>query len=132
VMFPLFAAHLLRRRDGERAPAWRAAIAIVLAAGVACLFYPFVFKPPPSSSAQLFEYTGPTLEFFGHSVFLQMFNGVGFGIELSTLASFETIASSLALLGIAHWLFDGERKVTLAYWRARPNLCVALAYVVPY
>jgi hypothetical protein len=132
VLFPLFTAHVMRRRASSSEARWRIVIALVIAFALGCAFYPFLLKPTSATNTPKFEYTGPTFEFFGHSIFLKMWNGKGFAIELSTLWSFETIASLFALAGIAHWLRDGEKKLSRAYWRARPDLCVVLAYVIPY
>jgi Dolichyl-phosphate-mannose-protein mannosyltransferase len=132
VLFPLLAAHALRRRATPAASRWHILIAIAIATALSCAFYPFLLKPVSATNTPKFAYTGDTFEFFGHSIFLHMFNGEGFSVELSTLWSFETVATLLALIGIVHWLRDGERKLSLAYWRERPDLCVVLAYVLPY
>lgn len=132
VMFPLLAAHVLRRRERPGQGRWHIAIALLLAAAVACAFYPFLLKPTTSTNMPVLSYTGPTLEFFGHSIFLEMFNGSGFAIVLATLWSFETVASLLALFGLVAWLRNGEKKLSRAYGRAHPDLVVVLAYVVPY
>jgi hypothetical protein len=146
VLFPLFAAHLLRERDPDRPSAGRYRILVALAviAAIGCALYPFLLIPTSDTNSPKFEYTGKTFEFFGHSIFLDMFTGKGFATTLLTLWSFETVTSLLALGAIATWLFDARSqlaegsqlgssaKLARRYWRAHPDLCVALAYVVPY
>jgi hypothetical protein len=131
VLFPLLAAHALRARE-TRGGRWRILVPLAITAALGCAFYPYLLKPVSATNTAKFAYTGKTFEFFGQSIFLDMFDGVGFSVELSTLWSFEMVASSLALIGIVHWLSDGEKKLSRDYWRTRPDLCVVLAYAVPY
>ncbi|MBI5363282.1 MAG: hypothetical protein HZA53_08890 [Planctomycetes bacterium] len=125
VLLPFFAAHLLRAGE-RRARDW-GAFAAAFVPIVVCflLFYPSIFAPKPTADApELYVRGDGNVQFFGHTVFLGMFNGRGFANVWNALLGFEPVLLLLALLGVVLWLARSRR--------GSRDLLVVLAYVGPY
>ncbi|MBK7875873.1 MAG: phospholipid carrier-dependent glycosyltransferase [Planctomycetes bacterium] len=128
VFLALGAAHVCRA--GDRRPLQHLRLAFALAPAVLCflVFYPFVFEgaaPAASGDAPAFYVREDgNVQFFGHTVFLALFNGRGFVNVAETLAGFEPVLALVALVGLLLWTARARR------WS--PELAVVLAYVVPY
>lgn len=125
---PLAAAHL--SRAGERRPRQHLLLAFALAPILLAflVFYPFTFGGAPTAQAadapEFYVRGDGNVQFFGHTVFLGMFNGRGFLQVAGTLTGFEPLLTALALLGFVLWCARVRRF--------SPELRVVLAYVVPY
>ncbi len=133
VLFPLAAAHFLRERDtSPRGVSLLASIAgaLALIALAVIVLYPFTFTSKPTADTPEF-YVRPdgNVQFFGHTLFLDQFDGKGFAHVWGTLVSFEPVLLALALCGVVLWLVRGIESSTSRFPR---GLLVALAYVVPY
>lgn len=130
VLLPLLAAHLLRERTAPgaaRGSLLAGAIAGALAVLALCVLvlYPFTFRERSATDAsELYMRPDGNAQFFGHTIFLEQFDGRGFAHVWGTLAAFDPVLLALALGGIALWLAL-DRRFT------RP-LLVALAYALPY
>lgn len=133
VLFPLAAAHFLREREtSPRGLSLLASIAGVLAliALSVIVLYPFTFASKPTADTPEF-YLRPdgNVQFFGHTLFLDQFDGKGFAHVWGTLVSFEPVLLALALCGVLLWVVRGIEGSTSRFPR---GLLVALAYFVPY
>lgn len=126
VLVPLLVAHVMvARARGVRF--WLPATAgLALAFGVCAALYPFVFARSGTIPTSLFELRGEELLFFGHSVFIERFDGSGFACVLGSLWCFEPVMSVLAAAAIAC------AAPLRARWRSNPDVWIAASYFVPY
>lgn len=101
VLPAFFAAAWLRERGSART-AWCGVACVVAAVALGTrIYYPFAFVDTEASTATQFGLHGDVFHLFGHAVRLAAFDGHGFAVVASTLASYEPLVTCLALVGIA-------------------------------
>lgn len=126
VLVPILAACGLRKR-GAAHGVWTVVTLGLVAVGW-WLFYPH----PESAGGGIVKLDAATrtLRFFGHNVVLGEFDARGFATVFWSLWSFETLASALALIGIAIWLAREKLRISTYDWLGNAPLFVVGSYAL--
>lgn len=132
VLLPLAAAHFLAPKSSRARGFAYLALALLTIAIAYVLFYPSVAGDTASPNVPMLKFRGANFEFFGHTIFLGMFNGQGFRSVFGTLWDLEPLMTILAGLALVGWLVRRRDLSSPRHWRENPELLVVLAYVVPY
>ncbi len=128
VLPPLAAAHFLRPKSvGKRGHA-SFALALALIGLAYAVFYPRASSQQTGPITSMLVFKGSEIEFFGHTVFLEMFNGQGFVSVLRTLWNLQPVMTAIAAVAVGAWILRRHERVAAN----RAAFLVVLAYLVPY
>jgi hypothetical protein len=130
VLPALAAAHVLRKKDGTAHPHLWFAVSLALVAACVRIFYPFLFAHGAAAQATELGFEGGDFRLAGHLVFLDQFNGKGFGVVLRALWDYEPLVSLCAAIGACLALARAARS-KLAPERSA-DLAVMAAFALPY
>jgi hypothetical protein len=130
VLPALAAAHVLRKKDGTAHPHVWFAVSLALVAACVPIFYPFLFAHGNAAQATELGFEGGDFRLAGHLVFLDQFNGKGFGVVLRALWDYEPLVTLCAVIGACLALARAARSKLAPERRA--DLSVMAAFVLPY
>jgi 4-amino-4-deoxy-L-arabinose transferase-like glycosyltransferase len=129
VLPALFVAHALRDRSRARRAGIGLFAALAIAVLIALLAYPGGL---PGIEARPDGPAGRSASISGHAVFLDHFNGRGFGTMARAMWDYEPWLGALAVAGFSLWLSRRLRSSDLLGVRGREELIVVAAWCVPY
>lgn len=122
-LLPIVAAHVLRSREGERAPQWA-----VAAPALACAFAWFALYPRIDGKLD----QSASVSEGGHTLYWRDLDFSGFAKSARLLFDYDPGLTALATLGLLMLLVHGRSLWRGATAERRHDVLVVLAYALPY